>query len=332
MKCIWSENTDPYFNLAAEEYLLKNFNDDIFMIWQSNPAIIVGKHQNALAEINHRFVQENNIKVARRLSGGGTVYHDMGNVNFTFIRNGEPGKLVDFRKFTEPVINWLNILGVPVVHGEKNDLLIGSKKISGNAEHVYKTRVLHHGTLLFNSNIEMLNRAINATSGVYTDKAVQSNRSTVTNIYDHLKKTMNVADFKSLLFNYVNNSYADTEVFSFNQADNQIIAHLVKEKYVTWKWIYGYSPRYTFNNRINLGNARLTIELNVEHGIIINAFLDPDPFLKKKSRLLSELVMGIKHEESELTGQLKLLVADSKLVADYFNEIIAGFFYSRCSS
>ncbi|MFC2114630.1 biotin/lipoate A/B protein ligase family protein, partial [Bacteroidota bacterium] len=112
MLCIYNTHTDPAFNLAAEEYLLKNFKQDIFMLWRSRPSVVVGKHQNALAEVNYSYVRENNIPVLRRLSGGGTVFHDLGNINFTFINNGEEGKLVDFRKYTQPIIDVLQSLGV----------------------------------------------------------------------------------------------------------------------------------------------------------------------------------------------------------------------------
>ena len=136
MYCIISDTRDPYFNLATEEYLMKHSEEDIFLLWQSELCVVVGKHQNTYAEINYPFIREHNIKVARRLSGGGTVFHDRGNLNFTFIRNGEPGKLVDFRRFVSPVIEMLQQLNVHAVMGGKNDILVDGKKISGNAEHV----------------------------------------------------------------------------------------------------------------------------------------------------------------------------------------------------
>lgn len=150
--CINQPNSDPYFNLAAEEYFLKNFQEDFFMLWRSWPSVVVGKHQNALAEINHEFVRLHQIPVARRLSGGGTVFHDPGNVNFTFIRNVANISEVNFKIFTIPVIEALKKLGVEAYTTGRNDLLIDGKKISGNAEHVHRNRVLHHGTLLFDSH------------------------------------------------------------------------------------------------------------------------------------------------------------------------------------
>jgi lipoate---protein ligase len=160
MLCIYNPSTEPYFNMAAEEYLLKNFSANIFMLWRNDNAVVVGKHQNSLAEINHDFVQQNNIKVVRRLSGGGTVFHDLGNLNFTFITNGEGEELVNFRKFTQPILEVLLQLGVHAKFEGRNDLTINGLKFSGNAEHVFKKRTLHHGTLLFSSKISDLTQAL----------------------------------------------------------------------------------------------------------------------------------------------------------------------------
>ncbi len=162
MLCIQSPSRDPYFNLAAEEYLLKQSTDDVFMLWQSSPVVVSGKHQNVYAEMNYRYIREKGILVARRLTGGGTVYHDPGNINFSFIRQGEAGKMVDFTGFIEPVIRFVNSLGVHASQGPKHEIMVNGKKISGNAEHVFKNRVLHHGTLLFDAALDelgLVNRA-----------------------------------------------------------------------------------------------------------------------------------------------------------------------------
>ena len=179
--------TDPYFNIAAEEYLLKQMDEDCFMVWQNEPSIIVGKHQNTLAEINYSFAKENNIPVVRRITGGGTVFHDLGNLNFTFISSGEKGKLVNFKKFTQPIIEVLNQMGIPARFEGKNDLRVNGLKISGNAEHVYKNKVLHHGTLLFSTDLNFLKKAIKSVPERFQDKAVQSVRSKVANITDFIE-------------------------------------------------------------------------------------------------------------------------------------------------
>ncbi|PKP15313.1 MAG: lipoate--protein ligase, partial [Bacteroidetes bacterium HGW-Bacteroidetes-22] len=196
MLCIKDSNTDPYFNLAADEYVMKNFKEDCFMLWRNEPSIIVGKHQNTLAEINVDYVKENSIKVVRRITGGGAVFHDLGNLNFTFIRNSEEGAQVDFRKFTQPIIDVLQKIGINAVFEGRNDLTIDGKKFSGNAEHVWKKRTLHHGTLLFSAVITDLSAALKVNPLKFNDKAVKSVRSRVTNISEHLKEKMDVLEFR----------------------------------------------------------------------------------------------------------------------------------------
>jgi len=267
--CINQTNTDPYFNLAAEEYFLKNFHEDFFMLWRSQPSVVVGKHQNALAEINHEFVREHKIPVARRLSGGGTVFHDPGNVNFTFIRNVEKISEVNFKVFTVPVVEALKKLGVEAYTTGRNDLLIDGKKISGNAEHVHKNRVLHHGTLLFNSLLDALKGALKVDLSKFEDKAVQSNRSEVTNIANYLPNPISVEEFTDFLFGEISQSFPDFQIYQVTPEDLEAIQKLSIEKYQTWEWIFGYSPRYRFTNTLVTENGEIRISLLVEKGMMI---------------------------------------------------------------
>ncbi len=327
MKCILGKNTDPYFNLAAEEYLLKNFRDEFFMVWQSKPAIILGKHQNAHAEINHGFVNKNNIRIARRLTGGGTVYHDEGNLNFVFIRNGEPGKLADFKKFVAPVIGCLGKSGIQATLGNKNELLVKNKKISGNAEHIYKDRVLHHGTLLYHSNLDMLKNALTPSQGKYSDKAIQSNRATVTNISDYLRTDMPVDKFIEWFFDCIARQFQDASGYDLTGSDIRKITDLRNEKYAAWEWIYGYSPRYVFTNSKTISNRLLEIELEVGHGIIEKAGIGGTLFTKDENRLFSASLAGIRHEESEIAGCLFKIKPDTESTAvRYRNDIVSCFF------
>ena len=187
MKIIISQKTDAYTNLATEEFLLKNFTEDIFFLYINSKSIIVGKHQNALAEINYKIISENKIPVVRRLSGGGTVFHDPGNINFCFITSGVKTELVNFERYMTPIVEFLNSLNVNAQLGGRQDILIDGSKISGNACHVFKSRVMHHGTLLFNSQLGTLTQALKNDPLKFKDKAVKSVRSKVTNIQDHLK-------------------------------------------------------------------------------------------------------------------------------------------------
>ena len=167
-----SPSTDPHFNLAAEEYLLKETDRDYAFFYINGPSIIIGKHQNAWAEINLPWTRKNNIPVVRRISGGGTVWHDEGNLNFSFVLTGEEGKLVNFREYAAPVLDFLVKLGIPAEFGKRNEIMVEGLKISGNAEHVFRKRVLHHGTLLFSSDLSQLKDALDTDPEEYQDKSI----------------------------------------------------------------------------------------------------------------------------------------------------------------
>lgn len=315
MICIHIKNTDPFFCLAAEEYLLKNFEDDIFLLWQSEDTVVVGKHQNALAEINYPFVRENNITVARRISGGGTVFHDAGNVNFAFIKNVKSPAEISFKQFTEPVVEALALLGVEATTSGRNDLLIEGLKISGNAEHVYKNRVLHHGTLLFNSDLENLGHAIKVVAGKYESKAVQSNRSQVANISGFLGKEFSVDEFLRYLLD-VQLSNPLNSYYVLSGEDEVRVNVLVKEKFSTWDWRYGYSPRYVFNNNIEIEGKGLSIRLEVKKGMIEMVELSGSFFSVDESTTLSQKLTGVRHFYEDIESVL--LTHNEKLIYAFF--------------
>jgi len=298
-------HTDPYFNIAAEEYILKAFDEDVFMLWQNEPSIIVGKHQNTLAEINYQFVKENNIPVIRRISGGGTVFHDLGNLNFSFIKNGEKGKLVDFKRFTDPIVNILNEMGVPAKFEGKNDLRVNGLKISGNAEHVFKNRVLHHGTLLFSSDLSYLNKAIKVNAGRFEDRAVKSNRSMVANITDFMNPAVVIENFKEQIIEFVGRKESNPEFYSLTGKDILEIDNLVTEKYSKWSWNFGYSPKYSLQNSIKTEYGIIVFNTQVENGMIkkLNISGDGIDFILKKKA--EQMFTGTPHSESEVNNKLQ---------------------------
>lgn len=322
--CINQPNSDPYFNLAAEEYFLKNFQEDFFMLWRSRPSVVVGKHQNALAEINHEFVRDNQIPVARRLSGGGTVFHDPGNVNFTFIRNVANISEVNFKVFTVPVIAALKKLGVEAYTTGRNDLLIDGKKISGNAEHVHRNRVLHHGTLLFDSHLEALKGALKVDLAKFEDKAVQSNRSEVTNIADYLPNLISVEEFTEFLFGEICGTYPEFRVYEPTPADIEAIEKLSSEKYQTWDWIFGYSPRYRYSNTLETANGAISISLLVEKGHIVEtAFFGA---ISEEFSPKIEALLGCRHEFEAVQTALRGLNEEFQRGGLSVEELMNGLF------
>jgi len=319
MFCIHIENNNPFFCLAAEEYFLKNFSEDIFLIWQSTDTVVVGKHQNTLAEINYPFVIKYNIKVARRISGGGAVFHDSGNVNFTFIKNIKDPAEINFNIFTRPVIDSLSKLNLKVIPSGHNDLLINEKKISGNAEHIHKNRVLHHGTLLFNSNLKNLRKVLTSKNDKYQDKAVKSRPGIVSNIAPFLNNNWSVNDFTTFLINdQLKNP--ESSLYKLTKKDHIEIQELVKEKFMTWNWNYGYSPKYSFNNLTVIEGKRLIIKLKTEKGLINKITVSGNFFSDEESSLLINILKDKKHNYEDIRQSLEKIKhnASDELVFSFF--------------
>ncbi|MDP4280922.1 MAG: lipoate--protein ligase [Bacteroidota bacterium] len=327
MLIIRRHNTDPYFNLATEEYVLKEIPEDSFMLWRNEPSIIVGKHQNTLAEINVDYVRENHIKVVRRLSGGGAVFHDLGNLNFTFIHHGLHDDLIDFRKYTLPILEVLNGLGIDARFEGRNDLTINGMKFSGNAEHVHKNSVLHHGTLLFSSQMTDLSKALKVNPLKFRDKAVKSIHSRVTNISNHLLNKMDVLEFADKIQNHVLEKYPDARFYDLSKEDHERIQDLVKEKYGTWDWNFGFSPHYNFRKMIRTKKSgTIDLNLDVREGIIQNVRIFGDYFGKYDTEVIQSALVSVPHEESDIREALQ----DFE-ISDYFtnltlDEFIEGMF------
>jgi lipoate-protein ligase A len=304
MRCIHNTSLDPYFNLAAEEYLLRNTKHDCFMLWRNAPAVIVGKNQNAHAEINEEYVRENDIVVVRRLTGGGAVFHDLGNINFTFISCGATHREIDFKRFTSPIIEALQEMGVNAAFQGRNDLVIDGMKFSGNAQHIEKDRVLHHGTLLYASEMADLTRALKVNPLKFQDKAVKSVRKRVTNISTHLSEQVSVTEFIELLMTRIEG--AATETFRSGLADEEqaAISTLAKEKYASWDWNFGYSPKYSFSRSFRTTGGTVEVHLDVREGRIEAARIFGDFFGIRPVADIETALRGVRHEREEIAGVL----------------------------
>lgn len=308
MFCIIPESNDPFFNLALEEILLKNSQEEFLILGINERSVIIGKHQTAHRETDTRFVTENKIPVIRRISGGGTVFHDMGNLNFTFVLNGEKGKQVDFKKYTLPVIEFLSAIGVDARFEGKNDIKVDGLKISGNAEHVFRNRILHHGTLLFNTDLNMLKAVIRNETGNYLTKAVSSNPSEVANLKLILKSNLqdclsgrnklpyNAEEFRSIMLEWFLENYPRAEICSLDENYRKMAGDLALSKYRTWEWNYAYGPEYHFNNRIQIAGVNSLWHLYVKEGIIIECEIKG----LKQSEIISARMRGRRHMVEDL--------------------------------
>lgn len=304
MLLINNTNTNAYFNLAMEEYFLKNTNEDIFLLWQNENSIIVGKNQNTLSEINYDYVKENNIKVVRRLSGGGAVFHDLGNINFTFISCND-NSFSDFKKFTMPIVEALKELNVHAEFSGRNDLLIDGQKFSGNAQYNYKNKVMHHGTLLFSSEINDLSNALKVKPSKFQGKSVKSVKSRVTNISSHLDKKMTVLEFKDYLMDFINKRDENSHFYELNDKDIESINKLVEEKYSTWEWNFGYSPKYSLNNELKYPGGNVEFSLDVHDGLIKDIKFFGDFFGKEDISFIEDKLRNVKHNEYSIKSALE---------------------------
>lgn len=305
MLCIVHKSTDPYFNIATDEYIFKHLQEDVFMLWQNDNAIIVGKHQNALAEINLEYVRKKGIHVVRRLSGGGAVYHDMGNLNFSFSQTGtDASKMVDFRKYTQPIIEVLQSLGVDATFEGRNDLMIEGKKFSGNAEHVVGKKVLHHGTLLFSSEMRDISGALKINPLKYKGRATKSVPKRVTNIVDHLNAPISLEEFRDRIMEHVVTTYPNCKPYTFTEEDLAAIQRIRDEKYAKWDWNFGYSPEYDLVQGIRTKAGTIEIQMNVNEGKITALKFLGDFFHIRPIDEFEAMLTGCMHEEKALRERL----------------------------
>lgn len=316
-------NTNAYFNLAMEEYFLKNATEDVFILWRNESAIIVGKNQNTLSEINYEYVKKNNIKVVRRQSGGGAVFHDLGNINFTFI-SCDNNSFSDFKRFTIPIIEALRNLNIHAEFSGRNDLLINNKKFSGNAQYNYKNKVMHHGTLLFSSKINDVSNSLKVKPCKFQDKGIKSVKSRVTNISNHLEKNMTVLEFKEYLMNFINNKDENNHPYELSNFDINEINKLVDKKYSTWEWNFGHSPKYSLNNEIKYLGGNIELSLNVKKGLITEIKFFGDFFGKKDVSHIESLLKNIKHDESSIKSVLNIIEINDYFLNCSINILVDG--------
>lgn len=303
MRYICNPATDPAFNLAAEEWLLTESGEDIFMLWRNRPAVIVGRNQNTLAEIDEDFTRTRDIPVVRRLSGGGAVFHDLGNVNFTFITGGTPSRGLDFERFTAPIQEALGAMGVACEFSGRNDLLIDGRKFSGNAQHFHAGRILHHGTLLFASDMADLSGALRPAPEKFRDKAVKSVRARVTNIASHLPAPMEVTAFIDALMDHVS-GHTPMDDMALTDGERTAIEELARTRYRTWEWNFGSSPAYNFTRRTRTPGGLLDVNMRIRKGVVVEARLFGDYFGVRDIAPLERLIEGCAHERDALRERL----------------------------
>lgn len=300
--------TDPYINLAIEEYVLNNFGEeDTYLLFYVNqPSIIIGRNQNTIEEINTKYVEENNIKVVRRLSGGGAVYHDEGNLNFSFITKDDGNSFHNFTKFTEPVVKALNALNVPAALEGRNDLVAGGRKISGNAQFTTRGRMFSHGTLMLDSEIEHVVSALNVNAEKIKSKGIKSIRSRVANIVEFLDEKMTMDQFKEHLLKFLFNvdDVKDVPRYELTEEDWNNIHKISEERYQKWEWNYGKSPTFDIQKSHKFPAGLVDVRMDVSKGTIKDCKIYGDFFGVGDVKVIEEKLIGVQYRRQALEEAL----------------------------
>ena len=305
-------STDPTYNLAFEEFVQANRREGNYLIlWQNKNAVIIGSNQNTSEEINRDFVQQHNIQVVRRNTGGGAVYHDLGNLNYSFITDSGDLQNRSATLFTDPVVKALRGLGLDSEASGRNDILVSGCKVSGTAQHLMQGRILHHGTLLFDSNPEMIAGALNPDPTKFQSKSVKSVRSRVGNIRSFLPADMTLTSF----WNYLKTVLTEggLEPASLSPEELEQVKKLQETKYATWQWNYGKSPKSQIHNKCRHSGGLLDLHLSLENGKIRQLQILGDFLGLTPVEPLEEALIGCEYREDAIASVLEGFSLDTML-------------------
>jgi lipoate---protein ligase len=298
--------TDPAVNLALEEYLMRNIRleEDILLFYINEPSIIIGRNQNTLEEINLPYVEAHGIHVVRRLSGGGAVYHDLGNLNFSFISQNKRENVHNFVKFTEPVIQVLQKMGARAELSGRNDILVEGRKISGNAQYITAKRMVSHGTLLFNSDLSRVAEALNVKMSKIESKGIKSVRSRVANITEYLPQSMDILEFRSRLLRGIFDGVDEIPQYRLTDADWQAVRALSEERYKCWDWNFGQSPEFNVRRTQRFASGEIDAHIDVQHGAIRSIQFYGDFFGREDVKILADQLTGRNYTAVDLDAAL----------------------------
>ena len=299
--------TDPRVNLALEEYCLRHLDPDneYLLLYINEPSIIIGRFQNTLEEINQEYVTTKGIHVVRRVSGGGAVYHDHGNLNFSFMTRYTKDNMLNFKKFTEPVIRTLQAMGLPAELTGRNDIVVWGKKISGNAQYATRTSMLSHGTLLFDSEIEILVRALNVKDDKIRSKALKSVRSRVTNILECLERPMDMDGFRRYLLENIFASQGGIREYELSPEQWEGVHALSREKYCNWDWNYGKSPTFNVQRLERFAIGQIDTRIDVDRGMMRSVRIYGDFLGYGDVKELEERLIGREYRKEDVQQALE---------------------------
>ncbi len=309
MRLIIDSQTDPYLNLAGEEYLFLQYNRPVFRLWRNDRSIIVGRNQNTLAQINVPYVRQHRLPVVRRLTGGGAVFHDAGNINFTF---AVPCPVVSrttelFARYTQPIVEALRAMGIPVALEGRNDLRVNGYKVSGNALALHRGRLLLHGTLLYSANLKDLSSALIPKRAVtcFEGKAVESHPARTANLIEFMACPLPADVFMAQLSQQVQAQQREPfEPEPWSAIEQQRIEQLCRQKYTTYEWNYGESPAYNFSQTLRFTGGEISVFLTVREGIIVSARIYGDYFCTSPTQTIEAALAGCPHQWDKIKERL----------------------------
>ena len=318
MRYLKNPSTNPYYNMAFDEYCLESLpiDEPVFFLWQNRPAVIVGYNQEVNTEVNLDYLKEKGIDLVRRVTGGGAVYHDLENLNYTIVGRSEDLER-DYPEYAALMMKALQALGVPATLSGRNDILVDGKKVSGFAKRVCKNRLMVHGTLMYNVDVDVLTHVLNPSKTKLQSKGIASVRSRVTNLCNYLPELSDIQAFKNRLEEILSNNYSDAE-YKLSETDLAHIQQLTDEKFATWEWNYGRSPKATLVHSARLACGTVEIHLTLAENRIASCRFGGDFLGNLPASDVEKALTGIPYEVNEIRKCLSKLE-----ISRYFDRVSA---------
>lgn len=311
MMYVENNSLDPFYCFALEYYLLKEINlkNDFFLFWRTAPTIMIGKHQNTLAEINQDYVKEKQLQVVRRITGGGTIYTDPDTWQFSFLIKNQTYKDINFATYINPIMKAFSALGIHSDFSSRNDILIKGKKVSGNAQYCDSQCTLHHGSILFDTKLDELVKALTVSEEKIISKGIKSVRERVTTIAEHLNEKIDVLGFKKLMLHYLLQNVAGS--YELTPKDLQRVNEIADGKFRQWEWNYGKSPKFNIIRSQRFEGGKVEFNINVNKGIIEQCQIYGDFFSQGDIEIVSRSLRGCPYKEENIRAALENICAEN---------------------
>ena len=322
---ICNDSHDPRYNLALEETLFQEAvakRCGFLMLWVNDPVVVVGRYQNTAEEVNKDFTEQNHVHVVRRMTGGGAVYHDRGNLNYTVIMPSDDAAVLDIQAFGIPLLDCLQSLGVTAERTGRNDVTVQSQKISGVAQYSSNGIVLHHGTILYDSSLQDVAKALNVSPEKYRSKGFKSVRSRVTNLRGHLAQDMSLTQFQKYFEKVLVDFYHAVSVRPPSEAEHSRALELAREKYGSWDWVWGQSPAFTAVQSRRFAGGTVTVGLVVEKGLIRECRIFGDFFSLKGVDQLQSYMEGRQYPFADSIDDLLITESFTGVPPEEFRQFL----------